>query len=115
MAKFITFIEAGLPLDNDDLTDVFSLMSEWDYRTNKDSKQADLTMLTLQQLLDFRLRQQAPDLLVDLSHAKDYLMQHFDRIDPPYGDMNRMRRGNQEWGIDWGRLYRTRRRHRQMA
>lgn len=99
---FSSFLEKGLPAGNDDLTAAFDLLSEWDLSTNKDNRQAALATLTLEPLLDFRRYDESVDLIESLRNSKDYLLKHFDRIDPAYGELVRLRRGDKEWPIDGG-------------
>ena len=102
MTEFLSLIQAPLPTGNDDISDAFNWLQQWDYETNANNRHAALAMLTLEPLLDFRHSQQAPDLLDQLRQAQQHLLTTFGKIDPPYGDFNRLRRGEQEWGLDGG-------------
>lgn len=102
MQPFLSFIQSPLPDGNDDIADAFDWLAQWDHRTNVDNQHAALAMLTLEPLLDFRHRQDNPDLIDSLRNAKAYLLEHFGRIDPSYGELNRLRRGQQEWPVDGG-------------
>lgn len=99
---FRAFVDAGLPGNNEDLQQAFEWLSQWDLNTDVVNQHAALAMLTLEPVLDFRHREESPDLVTSLREAQDYLLKHFGRIDPAYGEFNRMRRGQQEWGIDGG-------------
>ena len=77
-------------------------MSRWNGATDKDNTAAALALLTLEPLLDFRHEDEEADLTASLREAAAYLEQHFGRLDPPYGELNRLRRGNKEWPIDGG-------------
>lgn len=96
------FLENGLPAGNDDLIAAFELLAQWDLRTNVDNRSAALATLTFEPLLDFRHHDENADLVARLRDANNYLLKHFGRIDPEYGDVNRLRRGNEEWPIDGG-------------
>lgn len=102
MPEFLNFINTPLPAGNEDIADAFALLKQWDYRTNIENRSAAIAMLTLAPLLDFRQHQASPNLINSLSDAQQTLLAHFGRIDPKYGDVNRLRRGEQEWPLDGG-------------
>jgi acyl-homoserine-lactone acylase len=102
MPVFLAFIEAGLQPADADLGAAFALLQSWDYSTDKDSRSAALAMLTIEPLLDFRRKRADVDLAQQLRQASAFLSSHFGRIDPLYGEVNRLRRGDQEWPIDGG-------------
>lgn len=102
MAKFLTFLETELPTGNTDLQAPFALLQDWDFGTNRDSRSAALAMLTVEPLLDFRRKRPEVDLVQQLRKSSAYLIEHFGRIDPLYGEVNRLRRGEKEWPIDGG-------------
>lgn len=102
MLTFLAFIQAELPDGNEDIADAFVWLQGWDYKTNVENRHAALAMLSLEPLLDFRHRKPTPDLIANLRQAKTFLINHFGRIDPSYGELNRLRRGEQEWPIDGG-------------
>jgi len=85
-----------------DLQQAFELLGNWDYATHRDNRSAALALLTLEPLLDFRKRRDEVDLTVRLREAQEYLLRHFGRIDPEYGELNRLRRGQEDWAIDGG-------------
>lgn len=102
MLSFLNFIRAPLPAGNEDIGEAFNWLSQWDHQTNTENPHAALAMLTLEPLLDFRHREDNPDLIESLRKAQQYLLKHFGRIDPGYGELNRLKRGQQEWAIDGG-------------
>jgi acyl-homoserine-lactone acylase len=102
MPEFIAYLQTELAAEDADLQEAFELLKSWDYSTRIDSRSAALAMLTAQPLLDFRHAREDVDLSQQLREASAYLMQHFGRIDPTYGELNRLRRGDQEWPIDGG-------------
>ena len=61
-----------------------------------------LALLTLKPLLDFRHKDDVADLTVSLRKASDHLLKHFGRIDPEFGEVNRLQRGDLEWPLDGG-------------
>ncbi|RRJ84090.1 acylase [Aestuariirhabdus litorea] len=91
-------IKAEPELDN-----ALELLRQWDLRTNRSNRSAALGILTLGSLVDFRQHQQSPpDLLANLQEAINRLQTHFGRLDPEYGQFNRLRRGQQSWALDGG-------------
>jgi len=96
------FLAAGLPAGNEDLESAFALLADWDYAVGKDSATAALALLTLEPLIDFRHRRKDVDLLQQLAEARDYLITHFGRLDIAFGEINRLRRGGEEWPLDGG-------------
>ncbi len=102
MQRYREFIAAGLEPADADLAEAFELLGSWDGATDRDNNAAALALLTLAPLLDFRQEDEDADLTASLRHAAAHLQQHFGRIDPPFGDLNRLRRGDAEWPLDGG-------------
>jgi penicillin amidase/acyl-homoserine-lactone acylase len=102
MGALEAFLAAGNAGVAADLQEAFGLLANWDYGTHRDSRSAALAMLTMEPLLDFRKRKDVVDLEVQLRQARDYLLQHFGRIDPAYGEVTRLQRGQSDWAIDGG-------------
>ncbi len=96
------FLVAGAGAVADDLRDAFALLAAWDRGTQRDNRSAALAMLTLEPLLDFRRHREDVDLEIELRRARDYLLTHFGRIDPAYGEVTRLKRGAGDWPIDGG-------------
>jgi len=98
LAKAIQFL-MELEITDDELTLVLNqakdLFRTWDRRTNVESRAAPLAVLT------FRKRQQgpAPVMLAEAAHG---LRAVFGRIDPTWGELNRIRRGTVDLAIDGG-------------
>jgi acyl-homoserine-lactone acylase len=93
---------AGLNSADTDLKQAFALLESWDGSTRRDSRAAALALLTLEPLLDFRHKDDEADLTVSLRKASDHLLTHFGRIDPEFGEVNRLQRGDLEWPLDGG-------------
>jgi len=103
MARLESFLAAGLAPGDSDLQAAFELLGQWDYSTAATSRTAALALLTLQPLLDFRDGGSEDVVLSDqLRAATQYLETHFGRLDPTYGEVYRLRRGEREWPIDGG-------------
>jgi acyl-homoserine-lactone acylase len=96
------FLAAGLTPEDADLEASFTLLKTWDHSTAADSRSAALALLTLEPLLDFRHAQEEFDIAASLRAATEFLNANFGRLDPLFGERNRLRRGDQEWPIDGG-------------
>jgi penicillin amidase/acyl-homoserine-lactone acylase len=73
----------------------FELLQRWDYRTDPESPAAALAVMTLSPPHDNRPKPIAPDELVRrLERAAHELDRVFGRLDVPWGEVNRLRRGS---------------------
>jgi acyl-homoserine-lactone acylase len=61
-----------------------------------------LATLTIEPVLKGRLSGRNPSLADALRHAAQLLEKHFHRLDPPWGEVNRLRRGDLDLPIDGG-------------
>jgi len=95
-------LAAGVPESHPQLGTAYELLAGWDLSTEKASRAAVLAYLTMESRLDFRVRDESVDLVDAMSDAVAYLEQHFGRMDPPWGDYYRHRRGKGDWPIDGG-------------
>jgi penicillin amidase/acyl-homoserine-lactone acylase len=102
MQRFREYVAAGLDPAAGDLEEPFELLASWDGSTHRDNRAAALALLTLAPLLDFRQLDEAADLTASLRAATQHLQTHFGRVDPRFGDINRLRRGEREWALDGG-------------
>jgi penicillin amidase/acyl-homoserine-lactone acylase len=75
-----------------------NLFRSWDRRTHRDSRAAPLAVLTVMRL---QQSQGKPPLEV-LKTVAGELRQNFGRIDPTWGEVNRIRRGKVDLPIDGG-------------
>jgi penicillin amidase/acyl-homoserine-lactone acylase len=80
----------------------FDLLASWDLATQRENQAAALAVLTLEPLIDSRRRRESVKLGEELARAQEQLLQHFGRIDPPYGEVVRHVRGKQSWPISGG-------------
>jgi penicillin amidase/acyl-homoserine-lactone acylase len=86
-----------------DMAAAQELLAAWDLRTNADNRQAALAVLTIApivQALDDG--ETAPDLRAALTRTIASLKTHFGRIDPKWGEVNRLRRGGLDVALDGG-------------
>jgi acyl-homoserine-lactone acylase len=89
------------PGSDDELKSAQALLKNWDRRTNVDSRAAALAVLMGTEAAH---SDSHPDVApIDaLRHAIKTLKTHFGRIDPEWGQVNRIRRGSLDLAIDGG-------------
>lgn len=76
------------------LADAQALLSRWDRRAGVGSREAALAHLALRPFYDARYRRApAPDPRAALGLARRHLLDHFGRLDPTLGELQRLRRG----------------------
>lgn len=86
-----------------DLAAAQQVLAAWDLRTNVDSRQAALAVLTiapLERAID--AGETPPDLRAAFKQTIASLKTHFGRIDPLWGEVNRLRRGTLDIAVDGG-------------
>jgi len=78
-----------------ELTAIQDLLRTWDRRAASDSPAAALVGMAFQTLYNAeRANAPRPDSVQSAREAAAHLRQHFGRLDPPLGDVLRLRRGN---------------------
>jgi acyl-homoserine-lactone acylase len=88
---------------NPDMMAAQQLLTAWDLRTNVDSREAALAMLTVAPIVEARDDgKTSPDLRAALEQTIASLKKHFGRIDPRWGEVNRLRRGSLDIAVDGG-------------
>lgn len=97
-----TFVAAGKEALPEELHAAFDLLASWNLDTQRDNPAAALAVLTLEPLIDSRRKREDVRIAEELAAARDYLVEHFQRIDPPYGEVVRHVRGSKSWPIDGG-------------
>jgi acyl-homoserine-lactone acylase len=98
--KIAEVVKADAGTDTE-LSTAQALLKSWDRRTNVDSRAAALAVLMGTEAAHSENHPDVPP--VDaLRHAIAYLKTHFGRIDPEWGQVNRIRRGKLDLGIDGG-------------
>jgi acyl-homoserine-lactone acylase len=83
------------PPPRDPLTlEALEVLKTWDRRADASNRAAALALLTLDVDDRGRIRSDGPGILFDrLRAGATLLKQHFGRLDPPWGDVNRLRHG----------------------
>lgn len=106
-SNYYQIIQTFLKVDVNGKTDLLKaqeLLSKWDGDTAKESRQAALAILLLRSIY----RSEAPDdhsperLITAAQWASDYLQKNHARIDPEWGEVNRLIRGDVNLPIDGG-------------
>lgn len=86
-----------------DLAASKTLLAGWNMSTDVKSRAAALAVLTARPVVEAREAGHAhPDIAEALGQAAATLRDHFGRIDPEWGDVNRIRRGALDMPIDGG-------------
>lgn len=87
-------VAAILAADDPDLAEIQALLRQWDMRADPESHEAALAIIMFDPLYNAR-RAGAPEPspLDTVREAASYLRQHFGRLDPPLGEVLRLRRG----------------------
>jgi acyl-homoserine-lactone acylase len=91
------------PGNDADLRRAHDILQRWDRRTDVANRGAALAILTIEPIIRDRLEGKARRRPVDtLREAIRTLKTHFGRIDPEWGQVNRLRRGTLNLAIDGG-------------
>jgi acyl-homoserine lactone acylase PvdQ len=84
-----------------ELAQIQTVLRRWDRRASADSREAALANLMFFPIYNARRDgRPEPDPLVTVRAAAAHLRQHFGRLDPPLGDVLRLRRGNVDLPLD---------------
>ncbi len=83
-----------------ELEEAQKILKSWDYSTDAESTPTALAVLTVTPftLADMRGEPEL-DLKQTLSNAAAYLMTHHGKLDPKWGDVNKLVRGDKSWPI----------------
>jgi len=88
-------VAAILASNDPTLDDAQAVLSAWDLRANAENANAALPLLMFYPIYNARrLGEPEPSPLDTVRHAADYLRRHFARLDPPLGEVLRLRRGS---------------------
>lgn len=86
--------------DGSDLEKAQQLLSTWDRKTNADNTAAALGVMTSTPFVIADMRDEsAPDVAAVFEKAVARLKKHFGRIDPSWGEVNRLVRGDKTWPL----------------
>lgn len=86
-----------------ELRQAHDILQHWDRRTDVANRGAALAILTIEPVLRAQLEGQAPKRPIDaLRESIRTLKTHFGRLDPEWGQVNRLRRGTLSLAIDGG-------------
>ncbi len=92
------FEAAGL-----DLSAALDVLRAWDLSTDADNRSAGLALFTLYAAITEGITGDVPPPMeVTLFEAARHMMQHFGRLDPEWGDVNRLVRGDKSWPLSGG-------------
>ena len=100
LAREIAEVVKVDPKSDSDLKSAQALLKGWDRRTNVGSRAAALAVLMGTEA--GHSDSHPVPVIVALRHAINTLKTHFGRIDPEWGQVNRMRRGQLDLAIDGG-------------
>ena len=102
-------LDPGKGADSNDLRQAQEILKQWDHQTNVGNRSAALAILTGEPALRGRTEingiPQPPSqaqILAGLREAIQTLKTHFGRLDPEWGEVNRLRRGKLDLAIDGG-------------
>ena len=91
------------PGNDRDLQQALDILKRYDRRTDVANRGAPLAILTIEPVLRAQLEGKAPRPLIDsLRDAVQTLKTHFGRLDPEWGQVNRLRRGTLSLALDGG-------------
>ena len=86
-----------------DLAEAQRILAGWDRVTNQESRGAALGVLMAEPVVRAGLQGREPPAALDtLRNAIATLKTHHDRLDPLWGDVNRLRRGDADLPVDGG-------------
>lgn len=93
---------AMLRLDGTD-AEARDLLMTWDFSADGKHRADALAMLLIRDIMSAEYgNKPPPDVRENLSKATAHLMQHFGRLDPPLGDLIRLRQGDVDLPLDGG-------------
>ena len=103
MAKLLKQVLSVDPGDDSDLAEAQDILRRWDMRATKDSRGAALAILMAEPVVHARIvKEPVPDPMDTLHDAIKRLKEHFGRLDPEWGEVNRIIRGNVDLPVAGG-------------
>jgi penicillin amidase/acyl-homoserine-lactone acylase len=89
--------------DNQELAAAAKHLADWDLETTATDRHAALGVLTIYPAIRAGLMgQPVPDMFDSFEKAVRFLINTHGRIDPEWQEVNKLRRGNQEWAVEGG-------------
>ena len=89
--------------DRPDLVVPRRLLLEWDFQADNIGRGDSLALLMIREFMACRYSNtECPDVKEELSDAVDHLRTHFGRVDPPMGELLRLRQGDVDLPLDGG-------------
>jgi acyl-homoserine-lactone acylase len=86
-----------------DLAKARDLLLSWDFKADGKHPADALALLIIRDFMSAEYgNKPAPDVAEKLAAAQAHLMQHFGRIDPPMGELLRLRQGTRDLPLDGG-------------
>ncbi len=86
-----------------DLARARALLLSWDFTADGKHPADSLALLIIRDFMAAEYgNKPMPDVAEKLAAARDHLMQHFGRIDPPMGELLRLRQGTRDLPLDGG-------------
>jgi penicillin amidase/acyl-homoserine-lactone acylase len=102
-------LDPGKDADSEDLRQAQAILKRWDHRTNRNNRSAALAVLLGEPVLRARTevngKPQPPSqaqIMAGLRDAVHTIKARFGRLDPEWGEVNRLRRGKLDLAIDGG-------------
>ena len=95
---------AALDLSGDTrLSEARDLLMKWDFTANNVGRADSLALLMIREFMSSSYQNKPwPDVRAELEKSVDHLTTHFGRIDPPMGDVLRLRQGDVDLPLDGG-------------
>ena len=89
--------------DDAQLSKARDLLMEWDFTADNIGRADSLALLMIREFMSSSYQNKPrPDVREELQGHVDHLMQHFGRIDPPMGELLRLRQGDVDLPLDGG-------------
>ncbi|EDL48749.1 acylase [Erythrobacter sp. SD-21] len=89
--------------DRPDLAPARNLLLAWDFKADNIGRGDSLALLMIREFMSCRYQNKpCPEVLGELEKAVDHLETYFGRIDPPMGELLRLRQGSVDLPLDGG-------------
>ena len=94
---------AAIRTDDPDLLAAQRLLAEWDLNADNIGRGDSLALLMIRPFMGSSYSNDPwPDAETELQRSVDHLLRHFGRIDPPMGELLRLRQGDVDLPLDGG-------------